>query len=323
MGIGLLIAGIVYAVSALIQYLKDPSWKNFGKIIQGIGVALIGLGVLIGGIPVIIAGAIVLIVGTIVKYWEQIKSFLQGGIDWLVSKTDWVGEHFGKFGEYIYKVFTNTLQLVLNVFDSVFKTIKGVFDGIITFIKGVFTGNWKQAWEGIKQIFSSIWNGMRNIVTSVMNYINTLLVNVGGKAGEILSKAFRAVVNGVMGSIERILNSPIRAVNSLISAVNQLPGVSLSRLSTFSLPRLDVGTNYVPEDQVAMIHKGEAVIPKKFNSKEYFGGANEETNQKLDLLIEAVKEIEINPYTTVKDVGKASLNYINSKSRQLGESVVV
>lgn len=88
------------------------------------------------------------------------------------------------------------------------------------------------------------------------------------------------------------------------------------------MPRLDVGTNYVPQDQVAMIHKGEAVIPKKFNSKEYFGSGNEETNAKLDTVIEAIKDIEINPYTTIRDVGKASLSYINTKSRQLGESVV-
>ena len=88
------------------------------------------------------------------------------------------------------------------------------------------------------------------------------------------------------------------------------------------MPRLDVGTNYVPQDQVAMIHKGEAIIPKKFNSKEYFGGGNEETNAKLDAVIEAIKDIEINPYTTIRDVGKASLSYINTKSRQLGESVV-
>ena len=318
-----MVAGIVYAISSLIQYLKDPSWKNFGKIIQGIAVAIIGLGLVIGNIPLIVIGAIVLIVATVIKYWEQIKSFLQSGIDWLVEKTDWVGDNFGKFAEYVYKMFTNALQLVLNVFDSVFKAIKGVFDGIITFIKGVFTGDWKKAWEGIKQIFSSIFNSMKDIVKSVLNYINTLLVNIGGKAGEILSKAFKAVVNGVMGAIERILNSPIRAINTLISAVNSLPGVNLSRLSTFSLPRLDTGTNYVPQDQLAMIHKGEAVIPKKFNSQEYFGNANEETNELLKELIERVGEIEINPYTTIKDVGKASLNYINSKTRQLGESVVV
>lgn len=64
LGIGLLIGGILYAIESLIEYLNDPSWKNFGKIITGIGVALIGLGLIIGGpagLPVIIAGAIVAI----------------------------------------------------------------------------------------------------------------------------------------------------------------------------------------------------------------------------------------------------------------------
>jgi hypothetical protein len=93
-------------------------------------------------------------------------------------------------------------------------------------------------------------------------------------------------------------------------------------LGLIYLPRLATGTNYVPEDQVAMIHKGEAVIPKKFNSREYFGGGNEETNSKLDDILTAIGNIEINPYTTIRDVGKASLSYINAKSRQLGESVV-
>lgn len=64
LGIGILLAGIVYAVESLIEYLKDPSWRNFGKIITGIGIALMGLGLIIGGpagLPVIVAGAIVAI----------------------------------------------------------------------------------------------------------------------------------------------------------------------------------------------------------------------------------------------------------------------
>ena len=82
LGIGVLITGIIYTVQSLLAYLKDPSWKNFGKIIQSIGVAVIGLGILIGNVPLIVIGAIVLIVGTIIKYWKQIKNFLQSGIDW-------------------------------------------------------------------------------------------------------------------------------------------------------------------------------------------------------------------------------------------------
>ena len=223
LGIGLLITGVIYTIQSLIEYLNDPSWKNFGSIIQGIGVAIVGLGVLIGSVPVAVAGAIVLIIGTITKYWEQIKSFFQNGIDWLTDKSEWIHDVFGDTIGNIYDLFVNGLQSVLDIFDSVFTTIKGVFDGLITFIKGVFTGNWQQAWEGIKQIFSSVWEGIKNIFLTVWNLIINIVKTVGSTVGNIISSAFKAVVNAVLRTIENILNAPIRAINSLISVINAIP----------------------------------------------------------------------------------------------------
>ena len=241
LGIGLLVAGLFYAIQNLIKYLKDPSWTNFGKIIQGIGLAIIGLGALIGSVPVAVAGAIVLIIGTIIKYWEQIKAFLQKGIDWLTGKSDWVHQMFGDTIGNIYDLFTRTLQNLLGIFDSFFKMLKGVFDGIIKFIKGVFTGDWKKAWEGIKDIFSSIWNGIKNIFKGVIKIISDIVVTVAKTTGNIISGAFKAVVNGVLWAIEHILNAPIRAINGLISVINAVPGINLGHLSEFNLPRLAVG----------------------------------------------------------------------------------
>lgn len=240
-GLGILIAGIVYTIQSLIKYLKDPSWKNFGKIIQGIGVAIIGLGTLIGSVPVAVAGAVVLIIGTITKYWEQIKAFFQKGIDWLTGKSDWVHQMFGDVIGNIYDMFVSNLQEILNFFDSTFKMIKGIFDGIIIFIKGVFTGNWKQAWEGIKKIFSSIWEGIKGIFTSVFNFIKNMVVTVAKTTGNIIAGAFKAVVNAVMFTIEHILNAPIRAINGLINIINAVPGINLGHLREFNLPRLAVG----------------------------------------------------------------------------------
>ena len=230
LGIGLLVAGLFYAIQNLIKYLKDPSWTNFGKIIQGIGIAIIGLGALIGSVPVAVAGAIVLIIGTIIKYWEQIKAFFQKGIDWLTGKSDWVHQMFGDTIGNIYDLFTRTLQNLLGIFDSFFKMLKGVFDGIIKFIKGVFTGDWKKAWEGIKDIFSSIWNGIKNIFKGVIKIISDIVVTVAKTTGNIISGAFKAVVNGVLWAIEHILNAPIRAINGLISVINAVPGINLGHL---------------------------------------------------------------------------------------------
>lgn len=78
LGIGVMVAGIVYTIQSLSSYLQNPSWENFGKVLQGIGVAIVGLGILIGSVPLAVAGAIVLIIGTITKYWDQIKNFFQG-----------------------------------------------------------------------------------------------------------------------------------------------------------------------------------------------------------------------------------------------------
>lgn len=241
LGIGVMIAGIIYTIESLLDYLKDPSWENFGKIIQGIGIAIMGLGIIIAKTPVIVAGAIVLIIGTIVKYWEQIKGFLQNGIDWLKSKSDWVHQMFGEKIGFIYDLFVSNLQFILNIFNTTFTMIKGILDGLITFIRGAFTGNWRQAWEGIKQIFTSIWNGIKGVFNSVFSYIKNMVVNVADTTGKIIGNVFKSVVNAVLRTIERVLNTPIRAINGLIGTINNIPGINIGKLSTFSLPRLKAG----------------------------------------------------------------------------------
>lgn len=273
LGIGVLIAGIMYTVMALIEYLKDPSWENFGKVIQGIGVSIIGVGVIIAsvlgivaGAPVIITGAIVLIWGTIVKYWEQIKAFFQSGIDWLKGKSDWIRQMFGDVVGDIYDNFVSGLQDVLNWLDSTMKGIKANFNEIISFIKNVFSGNWQGAWQNIKNIFSNIWEGMKNTVKTIFGLIGKMAINIGKTVGATISGAFKAVVNGVLRAIEDILNSPIRAINSLTDVINRVPGINLGYLNTFNLPRLAKGGVISQPTQAIIGEAGrEAVVPLENN----------------------------------------------------------
>ncbi len=273
LGIGVLIAGIMYTVMALIEYLKDPTWENFGKVIQGIGVSIIGVGVIIAsvlgivaGAPVIITGAIVLIWGTILKYWEQIKAFFQSGIDWLKGKSDWIRQMFGDTIGDMYDNAVQGLQEILNWFDSTMKGIKANFNEIISFIKNVFSGNWQGAWQNIKNIFSNIWEGMKNTVKTIFSLISKMAINIGKTVGATISGAFKAVVNGVLWAIENILNTPIRTVNRLIGVINKVPGINLGYLNTFSLPRLAKGGVISQPTQAIIGEAGkEAVVPLENN----------------------------------------------------------
>lgn len=289
LGIGLAVAGIVYAVENLMNYLKDPTWKNFGGFIQGLGGAIAGLGIAFGSSAAAAAGAGVAFYGTIIKYWDKIHDTLQYAIDWLRDQSDWVEKHFGVVGKSIYKGILDTMQGVLNTVDIIVNAIKDTFDGLITFVEGVFTGDWDKAWKGIEKIFNSTWEAIKGVfmvfvdwiyaiviqpiidvfnwlwdsissgaqwafdsITGIFNSIGSFfsgiidwIVNMfrdlGNAAGNVVAGAFKSVVNGILGAVERILNTPIRAINSLIGVINAIPGINLGRLPTFGLPRLKVG----------------------------------------------------------------------------------
>lgn len=242
LGIGLSVAGLVYAIEGLLKYLKDPTWGNFGQIIQGIGIAVAGLGILFLGLPGIIAGVIILIVGTIIKYWDEIKVFLSNGIKWLEDNIEWVRKKFGDQIANIYQTFITAFKGVIIGFDVTFNEMKKILDGIIQFVKGVFAGNWKQAWEGINKIFSGVFGSIKGIAISVLSLVSGLVVSIAQTVGYTIADAFKWVVNGVLGAIESILNAPIKTVNKLINIVRAIPGLGdLKSLPTFKLPRLAKG----------------------------------------------------------------------------------
>ena len=273
LGLGIAIAGIVYAIQAIMDYLKDPSWQNFGKIITGIGIAIAGIAIMFGAWPVAVAGAIVAIIGIIISNWDKIKEFFQGGIDWFISKSDWVHKKFGDIIGGIYDSFVDIFQNGLNYFNSIFEGMKNIFDGIIRFIKGVFSGNWKEAWAGIVDIFSGLFNLMIGKAKATLNIIWDLVKIVGLTVAEVVVELFKTVVNGVMWAIEKTLNAPINTVNRLIKVINKVPGVNLGTLPTFKLPRLakggivnNPGKGVNMGSYVAGEEGAEAVVPLQ-NSK--------------------------------------------------------
>lgn len=128
----------------------------------------------------------------------------------------------------------NLLRPFLDYIKNTITTTRNILSGLIDFIKNVFTGNWKGAWQSVKDIFKSIMKGLGGVLKTPLN------------------------------SVISMVNLFIKGLNK-IKIPSWVPGVGGKGINIPVIPKLATGTNYVPDDMLAMIHEGEAVVPKKFN----------------------------------------------------------
>lgn len=303
LGIVLGITGLVALVLGAIELFKEggDQTKAWTLILGGLAAVVIGVGLAFGLVPMIIAlvvAAVVAGVLWIIKNWEDVKIAIDNGIqaikeffvngfnflkDLVLNFPNFLKEKFGVLGELIAQPFENGINIIKGVWEGV----KQFFSGIKDFFVGIFTLDKDKTISGLKQMLS----GMANIMISF---------------------------------IEGALNAFLIPINSAIKLINKIPGVNIPLL-VVSIPRFnsfDVGTNYVPNDQLAYVHKGEAIVPKKFNSDEYFERGNEKTNELLKELIEIVENKEVNTYLDGNEIGKVARKYIVSQNRIMGRSTI-
>lgn len=86
------------------------------------------------------------------------------------------------------------------------------------------------------------------------------------------SASFKNAMNGIGDWFKDKWNGVKKWWNGLWSKDNMSAGGGAGRWPeavaggrSLDVPSYDVGTNYVPNDQLAMVHKGEAIIPAKYN----------------------------------------------------------
>lgn len=173
LGIGIAVAGLVYAIQSLIEFLKNPTFENFIKVLEGIAIAVTGVAIAIGAWPVAVGAAIALVIVEIVKHFDEIKKFFNNLLEWM--NTNFLGklkELFGPIGNLIYMPFEAGITYIKSLFENFFGGIKKIIEGIVD----LFKGNFK---EGLSKIFSGL--------------------------GDILLAPFRALRDGAKTIIDRII----------------------------------------------------------------------------------------------------------------------
>ena len=208
---------------------------------------------------------------------------------------------FSGIGEWFSGVFQGAWDAIVNIFTPIGSWFGQRWADVTSALANIgawFTDMFQKAWTGLTNIFSKLgswfgerWNDVTSILANVSSWfgnmftsaynavknafssigsffsgvwstVQSIFVNAGQKVGSAVGGAFRSAVNGVLGTIENVVNGFIGMINGVIGMINKIPGVSLGGIGYVSLPRLARG-GIVDSPTIAMIGEAgkEAVVP--------------------------------------------------------------
>lgn len=172
LGIGLILAGLALAIQGLINYLKDPTWENFGKMLLGIGIIAGGVLLIFGGFPALITlivGAVIALGVAIYKNWDKIVQFTKE----LVQK---IKDAFGTAINWIKEKFNG----MVSFFSNLISKIVGLFKTIGTKVGDAIGGAFKAVVNGVLKAIENILNFPIHSINKLINVINKVPgINIG------------------------------------------------------------------------------------------------------------------------------------------------
>lgn len=288
---GTILAGIVILIQSIVEFIQDPSWDNFAKILQGLAILLTGVAIAMLAVNaanpvawIILAIAmIVALVAVIIKNWDTVKNVLS-------SVGDWIYNHI--------------IKPVADFFSGLWQGIKNGVNSSVQWVKDKF-------W--------SIIDFFNNLISKIVGFFKSL----GTKVGNAIGSAFITVINGVLGAVENILNFPIKSINKLIKTINKVPGINLGTLPTFKLPRLASGAVIPPRHEFAAILGDQKHGTNIEAPLETIKQANREVMQEflgtLSNLNDQEREIVLKNMTFVLQFGSSNFQKIVIDSIRLSE----
>lgn len=218
--------------------------------------------------------------------------------------------------------FATSKQNFTNWCSSVARNVGNSFSNIATNIRLALENAGNNIADWATNAWSNVSNWATSTVTTIGSWARTFATNVSSGLSSAWS-SFKSYMSAVGEKLSGWF-SPVVTTGVVSVAITGFAAIKkmLSGYSSF-VPAYDVGTNYVSHDQLAMVHKGEAIIPAKYNQDPaYSPNGSDETNELLRQLIEVVANKDMNAYIDGDSIGKASVNYINRQSRILGGSLL-
>lgn len=241
------ITAIVVGLVLLGVAIRDVIKNGFNnKNLTAITVALLTIGgaiaIITGAwIPLLIA-AIAAVVVWIVAKWTSIKDWISKTISSIDAAFE---QHLANVEagvaaavDWVIEKWTAVKDWFRGLWEKVASGAVAAWDGIKSAFKSVpewFQGKFRDAWQKVKDVFSSggrIWSGIK----------------------EGIENTFRTVVNAIIRGMNTIIAVPFNKINSML---NMIRNASFLGISPF---RNLWGVNPLPVPQIPMLARG-AVIP--------------------------------------------------------------
>lgn len=251
-----------------------------------------------GAIAIVLLIGVLAVVGLVIlALAELVKAFKDCGDD-IKLVLEGISQVIQTIGETITKIILAIATSIVMVVEGVANSIMTVLTPILTFIDDIISKIIElvetivhEVGDTIKNIVETVGNIIIEIIDSITNAVPRLLKAIVDFCGDIgpaiertadsIMRTIKKVVNFTVSAIEYLINLVISGVNSMISAINsvsQYVGINIPRVPEANIqrfmPQYKAGTNFVPNDGLAYLHRGEAVIPEKYNQ----GSAYQQTN---------------------------------------------
>ena len=284
MAVTLAVAGLI-AVLTLLGPVSAPVMAVLALVIASISLVIFALSEFVKalgenaeGVKVFFEG----LQGIITAIADGIVSIITGVADAIATVFGTIGNIIIGVIEAVSDGITNILTPILDFLSTMVHTVGNIIIGIVQVIG-----------DTVIRIIQSIIIAIPMLLSSILNFINELGPAINNLVDGIC-EAITKLINFVISAFEYMLNLGIDVINGLIRAANKVPGVSIQEASKIKIPRFipqyEIGTNYVPNDGLAYLHQGEAVVPKKYNQP-YQPNDNSKLENAINSLTMKVAEI--------------------------------
>lgn len=263
--IGKLIA-IGQKIKTIVTLIK--SWALVTKA-MAIAQGLLNTAMAMNPITLIVL-AIVALIGVIVLLWNKCEWFRNGVMAVINAIWSTIKNVVNIIKNIVMAVLTAVwtyIKIYVNIYITIFKTIFTVIKTILTKVKSIFSTIFKVIATIVKtyinvvlSVFRTIWSVASNVVAKIKN----AFVRLGSGIKSVFS-SIKNFISNLFGKIAGVVKAPINAVIRGLNKIklpSWVPGLGGKGIN---IPLLATGTNYVAGEGLAYLHKGEAVVPKKYN----------------------------------------------------------